>query len=151
MEESTSSTLKMKLHSRNFAAVSDGTKIAELRLYDKKRQSLNLQSSIIFSDSSDENLKPVKVNVRGLLYFPSFRDVFSFIPGKWLGKSPRLKFMDENSCPDNANGYKKWYKKVDSLELHIKNAVLDELRGIYTPEQEKENGVIVIVLEREKF
>ena len=63
----------MSLQPKYFDFIKDGTKRIELRLYDEKRQSIQLGDIIEFAKSDDEKFK---AEVIGLLRYNSFADLF---------------------------------------------------------------------------
>ena len=63
----------MNLQPEYFDFIKDGTKRIELRLYDEKRQSIQLGDIIEFAKSNDEKFK---AEVIGLLRYNSFADLF---------------------------------------------------------------------------
>lgn len=63
----------MNLQPKYFDFIKDGTKRIELRLYDEKRQSIQLGDIIEFAKSEDEKFK---AEVVGLLRYDSFADLF---------------------------------------------------------------------------
>ena len=63
----------MNLQPKYFVFIKDGTKRIELRLYDEKRQSIQLGDIIEFAKSDDEKFK---AEVVGLLRYNSFADLF---------------------------------------------------------------------------
>ena len=63
----------MNLQPKYFDFIKDGTKRIELRLYDEKRQSIQLGDIIEFAKSEDEKFK---AEVIGLLRYDSFADLF---------------------------------------------------------------------------
>ena len=63
----------MNLQPKYFDFIKDGTKQIELRLYDEKRQSIQLGDIIEFAKSDDEKFK---AEVVGLLRYSSFADLF---------------------------------------------------------------------------
>ena len=63
----------MNLQPKYFDFIKDGTKRIELRLYDKKRQSIQLGDIIEFAKSDDEKFK---AKVVGLLRYNSFAELF---------------------------------------------------------------------------
>ena len=63
----------MNLQPKYFDFIKDGTKRIELRLYDEKRQSVQLGDIIEFAKSEDEKFK---AEVVGLLRYNSFADLF---------------------------------------------------------------------------
>lgn len=64
---------KMNLQPKYFDFIKDRTKRIELRLYDEKRQSIQLGDIIEFAKSEDEKFK---AEVIGLLRYKSFADLF---------------------------------------------------------------------------
>jgi hypothetical protein len=67
------STHQMNLQPTYFNFIKNGTKRIELRLYDEKRQKINLGDIIEFSKDDGENFK---AEVIGLLRYASFTDLF---------------------------------------------------------------------------
>lgn len=63
----------MNLQPKYFDFIKDGTKRIELRLYDEKRQSIQLGDIIEFAKSEDEKFR---AEVVGLLRYDSFADLF---------------------------------------------------------------------------
>ena len=63
----------MNLRPKYFDFIKDGTKRIELRLYDKKRRSIQLGDIIEFAKSDDEKFK---AKVVGLLRYNSFANLF---------------------------------------------------------------------------
>ena len=63
----------MNLQPKYFDFIKDGTKRIELRLYDEKRQSIQIGDIIEFAKSDDEKFK---AEVVGLLRYNSFADLF---------------------------------------------------------------------------
>ncbi len=64
----------MNLSSQPFAAIKDGTKVIESRLYDAKRRKIELGDEIIFHN--DDSADTLKTKVVGLLRYPTFREMF---------------------------------------------------------------------------
>ena len=64
---------EMNLQSKYFDFIKDGTKRIELRLYDEKRQSIQIGDIIEFTKSENEKFK---AEVVGLLRYDSFADLF---------------------------------------------------------------------------
>ena len=63
----------MNLQPKYFDFIKDGTKRIELRLYDEKRRSIQLEDIIEFAKFDDEKFK---AEVVGLLRYNSFADLF---------------------------------------------------------------------------
>lgn len=64
----------MNLSSVPFNAIQDGSKLIESRLYDEKRQSIQLGDEIIFHN--DESPEVIATKVIGLLRYQTFREMF---------------------------------------------------------------------------
>ena len=64
---------EMSLQPKYFDFIKDGTKRIELRLYDEKRQSIQIGDIIEFAKSDDEKFK---AEIVGLLRYNSFADLF---------------------------------------------------------------------------
>tara|TARA_Y100000310_G_C20670871_1_gene810213 strand:+ start:917 stop:1261 length:345 start_codon:yes stop_codon:yes gene_type:complete len=105
----------MRLNKSPFERIQNGTKIIELRLFDEKRQKLNLGDTITFTnlDNSSETLT---VDVTGLLRYPTFSDLFDDFPMSYFD-------LDDD------------YSKEKFIESMYK---------IYTQEDETKYGVLGI-------
>lgn len=66
----------MRLSDAPFEAIIRGGKTIESRLYDKKRQSINLGDEIVFSHA-DNPARQISVRVIGLLRYETFEAMFS--------------------------------------------------------------------------
>lgn len=66
-------THEMNLQPKYFDFIKNGTKRIELRLFDEKRQQIQLGDIINFTKSENENFK---AEVIGLLRYKSFEDLF---------------------------------------------------------------------------
>ena len=70
-----------------FKAITSGVKTIESRLYDEKRQAIQLGDTIIFTNRENTN-QTASVKVIGLLRYETFRDLFSHNnPAKFGGES----------------------------------------------------------------
>ena len=108
----------MHLEDEPFEMIKGGRKRVELRLYDEKRRRIELGDIIVFRrmDESEE----IRVRVKGLLRFASFRDLFEFVPGEFVG--------------------------LGNLSIGEKIA---RMRRYYTEEEERKYGVLGIWFEIE--
>lgn len=70
---------KMKLRSQPFNMIRSGQKTFELRLYDKKRQLVQVNDEIEFS-CLEGNEAPFVVRVIALLRFENFADLYATLP-----------------------------------------------------------------------
>lgn len=108
----------LKLQPKYFDYISDGTKRIELRLYDEKRQKINIGDTIVFQ-KEPELESTLKVKVIGLLRYNSFKELFNDFS---------IEIMADNSM--------------------TKEELLDVLEEFYTPEKQKTYGVIGIRIEK---
>lgn len=108
---------EMKLNTEPFERIKSGRKKLELRLFDEKRQRLDIGDIIIFSRLPDMEDK-LAVKVMGLCRFATFTDLFATI-------SPDMCGID-----------------VDTIEK--KTALM---RKYYSEEEEKKYGVLGIKVE----
>lgn len=77
-------THQMKLAADPFEKITSGKKIIESRLYDEKRQQINIGDQIEFS-CNDDPTKKVLTKVRALYLYESFEELFSDFPSKYFG------------------------------------------------------------------
>lgn len=104
----------IKLQPKFFDFIKDGTKRIELRLFDEKRQQININDIIEFK-REPEQIDSLKVKVIGLLRYRSFEDLFEDFPIEILADSSMTK-----------------------AEL------LNALEEFYTPEKQEKYGVLGI-------
>lgn len=88
---------EMNLQPKYFDFIKGGTKRIELRLYDEKRQSIQLGDIIEFAKSEDEKFK---AEVVGLLRYNSFADLFedfniSILADSSMTKQELLEVLEE--------------------------------------------------------
>lgn len=67
---------QMMVSSEPFNQIASGAKVIESRLYDEKRQQINLGDEIEFSEN-DHPEHTAKTKVIGLLRYRSFKDLFA--------------------------------------------------------------------------
>ena len=78
---------RMKLATAPFEKIARSNKVIESRLYDKKRQQINLGDQIEFVCNDDQSRKVI-VAVKALYLYPSFENLFSdFHPSLFGGTS----------------------------------------------------------------
>lgn len=75
---------QMKLTSVPFEKIRNGSKVIESRLYDEKRQTINLGDEVLFSQS-DDNTQTVSTKVIGILRYSSFHQLFADHDSKLFG------------------------------------------------------------------
>ena len=99
-------THQLKLATEPFNAIISGNKTIESRLYDAKRQKIQIGDRIIFTNR-DNSEQTVTAEVVGLLRYATFRDLFSH-------NNPR-KFGDDN-VEWLENQISEFYSLSDQLE-----------------------------------
>ena len=107
-----------QLQPKYFNYINNGTKRIELRLYDEKRQKINIGDTIIFQKEPELEIT-MKVKVIGLLRYDTFEELF---------KDFDIKIMADNSM--------------------TKQELLEALEEFYTPEKQKQYGVLGIRIEK---
>ncbi len=105
----------MKLKQKPFQMIRSGEKTIELRLYDEKRQRINVGDEIVFS-CLDSNQPPFSVRVIDLHLYNNFSELFASLP---LLKCGYTKETISKASPEDMNQY-------------------------YTPEEQSEYGVVGI-------
>lgn len=108
----------LKLQPRYFDYISNGTKRIELRLYDEKRQKINIGDTIIFQKEPELEVM-LKVRVVGLLRYNTFEELFNDFD---------IDIMADKSM--------------------TKEELLEVLEEFYTKEKQKEYGVLGIRIEK---
>ena len=107
----------MKLQSKYYDYIYDGTKRIEIRLFDEKRQQINIGDTIKFLKEPELN-ESFNAKVIGLLRYNSFSDMF--------------KDLDISILADVSM---------------TKNELMDELCRFYTVDNQLKYGVIGIRIE----
>ena len=109
---------ELKLQPRYYEYILNGSKDIEIRLYDEKRQKINIGDTIIFKKEPELN-ESFKVKVVGLLRYENFDSLFNdFTIDRLADKSMK------------------------------KSELLEELEKFYTKEKQKEYGVLGIRIEK---
>ncbi len=108
----------LKLQPRYFDYINNGTKKIELRLYDEKRQKIDIGDTIIFQ-KEPELETTMKVKVIDLLRYNSFEELFEDFD---------IEIMADKSM--------------------TKQELLNVLEEFYTPEKQKQYGVVGIRIEK---
>ncbi|MDO5557210.1 MAG: ASCH domain-containing protein [Clostridia bacterium] len=97
----------LKLQPKYFDYINDGTKRIELRLYDEKRQRINLGDIIIFQ-KEPELVIAMKVRVIGLLKYNTFEELFEdfgveIMADKSMTKKELLDVLENSIQKKNKN------------------------------------------------
>lgn len=108
----------LKLQPKYFDYINNGTKRIELRLYDEKRQKIAIGDTIIFQ-KEPELETTMKVKVIGLLRYNTFEELFEDFD---------IEMMADKSM--------------------TKQDLLSVLEEFYTPEKQKQYGVVGIRIEK---
>lgn len=108
----------LKIQPKYFDYINNGTKKVEVRLYDEKRQKINIGDTIIFKKEPELEVT-MKVKVIGVLRYNTFEELF--------------KDFDIEMLAD---------KSMTKQEL------LNVLEEFYTPEKQKQYGVVGIRIEK---
>ena len=109
---------KMKLKDKPFNSIKNGTKTVELRLYDEKRQKIDIGDTIVFQKEPELEVT-MKVKVVGLLRYNTFKELFEDFD---------IEMMADKSM--------------------TKQELLSVLEEFYTPEKQKQYGVVGIRIEK---
>ena len=84
----------MKLAVVPFEKIRSGSKVIESRLYDEKRQTINLGDEILFSQS-DDDIQTVNTKVVGILRYSSFHQLFAEHDSKLFGGTSSDELLKE--------------------------------------------------------
>jgi ASC-1-like (ASCH) protein len=82
----------MKLTPEPFDKIANGSKVIELRLFDEKRQRLNLGDTITFLKEPEQTEK-VNAKIVGLLRYPTFTDLIHDFPASYFGHSDKTALV----------------------------------------------------------
>lgn len=85
---------QMKLAQEPFAKIKKGSKIIESRLFDGKRQQINIGDFIEFKQSNDLT-KIILTKVKALYRYPTFNELFSDFPASYFGDNSKEKLLNE--------------------------------------------------------
>ena len=108
----------LKLQPKYFDYINDGTKRIELRLYDEKRQKINIGDIIVFQKEPELDIT-MNVRVVGLLRYNTFEELFDDF---------NIEIMADKSM--------------------TKQELLNVLEEFYTPKKQKQYGVVGIHIEK---
>ena len=108
----------MKVQEKYYHLLKSGQKTIELRLYDEKRQKIAIGDTICFTDVSDAT-RVLHTKVKDLFVFPSFEALYKALP--------------LTECGYTAES--------------VKYASPEDMRQYYSPEQERQYGVLAIKIE----
>ncbi|HEY5563722.1 MAG TPA: ASCH domain-containing protein [Clostridiaceae bacterium] len=110
---------EMRLKLEEFENIKYNNKILEVRLNDQKRKQINVEDEIIFYKFPELN-QSILVKVEKIYCFLSFEQLYDSFPLEYFG-----------------------YSNLD------RNEILNRIYSIYSPNQEKGNGVIAIMFKIE--
>ena len=100
-------THKMNLQQKYFDFIKNGTKRIELRLFDEKRQKIQLDDTIEFNNDNDET---IVAKVVGLLHYESFQELFndfdiSILADTSMTKAELQNALEEFYTPERQKKY----------------------------------------------
>ncbi len=87
---------QMKLAKEPFEKIANGEKIIESRLFDEKRQLIDVGDEVEFSQNDDPE-KKVKTTVRALYRYDSFESLFSDFLPEYFGGNSKEFLLEEIS------------------------------------------------------
>lgn len=108
----------MSLKPDPFEKIRLGEKVYELRLYDEKRKAVSVSDTIVFS-RTDAPCEKIEVTVKALHLFDSFKTLYEKLPLEKCG-----------------------YGKEE-----VQNASYKDMEAYYSPEEQKNYGVVAIEIE----
>jgi ASC-1-like (ASCH) protein len=100
---------EMKLNPTSFNAIKEGRKIIESRLYDEKRQRIQLGDQILFRKMEHPD-ETVEVKVEGLLRRASFSELFQDFPASYFGGASK-RVLEEQ--------IRQYYSKEDEEKFGV--------------------------------
>ena len=84
----------MKLAAAPFEKIVSGEKVIESRLYDEKRQQINLGDQIEFTSNDDASRK-IMTTVKALYRYSDFENLFSDFSPSLFGGTSKEKLLEE--------------------------------------------------------
>lgn len=87
-------THQMKLGKAPFEKIKSGQKIIESRLFDEKRQRINVDDRIEFVQNDDPHQKVV-TTVKALYKYATFEELFSHFPPAYFGGDSKENLLQE--------------------------------------------------------
>lgn len=108
----------LKLQPKYFDYIDKGTKRIELRLFDEKRQKINIGDIIVFQKEPELEIE-MKVKVIDLLKYNTYKELFNDF---------NIEILADNSM--------------------TKQELLESLEEFYTTEKQKQYGVLGIRIEK---
>lgn len=86
----------MRLAREPFEKIASGQKVIESRLFDEKRQVINIGDEIEFSQN-DDPAKTIKTAVQALYRYGSFKNLFLDFPSEYFGGASKEFLLEEIS------------------------------------------------------
>jgi len=84
----------MRLAQNPFMKIKKGSKIIEARIFDEKRQLINIGDFIEFAQS-DDSTKTILTKVKALYRYKTFDELFSNFPISYFGGNSKKELLDE--------------------------------------------------------
>lgn len=107
----------MKLTSEPFGKIADGSKKIELRLFDEKRQKINIGDTITFLREPEQTAQ-ITAKVVGLLRYPTFTDLINDFPASYFGLKDKIALIE---------GVRRFYSIDDEAERGVLGIKLELL------------------------
>lgn len=101
----------MKLHSNPFNMIKCGEKTYELRLYDEKRQCINIGDEIEFVNTKTQ--EQLVVSVKNIQIFKNFTELYQALPLLECG------YTKENLTTANPADMEKYYSKKKQAQYGV--------------------------------
>ena len=105
-------THTMKLMPSPFNMIRSGTKTIELRLYDSKRQKIQIGDNILFTNI-DDPLETIEVKVVDLYIFNSFKALYQELPLSECG------YTEKDLYTASPHDMDKYYTKEDQEKYGV--------------------------------
>jgi len=110
---------QMKLAKEPFEKIANGQKVIESRLFDEKRQLINIGDEIEFS-RNDNPVETVKAKVKALYRYDSFESLFSDFPPEYFGGVSKEFLLEEISAFYSKEEQKKY--GVIGIKIELRNS-----------------------------
>lgn len=111
----------MNLNPEPFAMIQSGEKTVELRLYDEKRQKLQVGDTIVFTNTADG--KRLTATVAKLHRFQSFAQLYEQLPLLKCG------YTEENVQDARAEDMEEYYSPEQQAKYGVVGIELTEVKG----------------------
>ena len=101
----------MKLHAAPFEQIKSGIKTIELRLYDEKRQQIQVNDAIVFTNNTTGEI--MEATVVKLHLFRSFEELYNTLPLVKCGYTP------EEICKAHPSDMEQYYSAEEQAKYGV--------------------------------